>query len=80
MCTPTGIMELYLGKVSGTRLEMEADAIAVPPHDQERRVDGGGALNVRLWANSGHSSVGRLSAALGAGAALHSPQETTPIC
>jgi hypothetical protein len=27
MCTPTGVMELYLGKVSGTRLEMEADAI-----------------------------------------------------
>jgi hypothetical protein len=27
MCTPTGIMELYLGKVTDTRLEMATDAI-----------------------------------------------------
>jgi hypothetical protein len=27
LCTPTGVMELYLGKVTGTRLEMAADAI-----------------------------------------------------
>jgi hypothetical protein len=31
MCTPTGVMELYLGKVTGTRLEMEADAIVRAP-------------------------------------------------
>ena len=31
MCAPTGIIELYLGKVSGTRLEMEADAIVRSP-------------------------------------------------
>jgi len=35
MCTPTGIMELYLGKVSGTRLEMEADAIVRSPTAKE---------------------------------------------
>jgi THAP4-like, heme-binding beta-barrel domain len=31
MCTPTGIMELYLGKVTGTRLEMATDAIVRSP-------------------------------------------------
>jgi hypothetical protein len=33
MCTPTGIMELYLGKLSrnGTQLEMETDAIVRSP-------------------------------------------------
>jgi len=31
LCTPTGVMELYLGKVTGTRLEMEADAIVRSP-------------------------------------------------
>jgi len=35
MCMPTGIMELYLGKVSGTRLEMEADAIVRSPTAKE---------------------------------------------
>jgi hypothetical protein len=35
MCTPTGIMELYLGKVTGTRLEMEADAIVRSPTAKE---------------------------------------------
>jgi hypothetical protein len=31
MITPDGVMELYLGKVTGTRLEMEADAIVRTP-------------------------------------------------
>ena len=31
MCAPTGVMELYLGKVTGTRLEMETDAIVRSP-------------------------------------------------
>jgi hypothetical protein len=31
LCTPTGVMELYLGKVTGTRLEMAADAIVRSP-------------------------------------------------
>ncbi len=31
MMTPTGVMELYLGRVTGTRLEMEADAIVRTP-------------------------------------------------
>jgi len=31
MVTPDGVMELYLGKVTGTRLEMEADAIVRTP-------------------------------------------------
>ena len=31
LCTPNGIMELYLGTVTGTRLEMEADAIVRAP-------------------------------------------------
>jgi hypothetical protein len=35
MSTPTGIMELYLGKVTGTRLEMEADAIVRSPTAKE---------------------------------------------
>jgi hypothetical protein len=35
MCTPTGIMELCLGKVTGTRLEMEADAIVRSPTAKE---------------------------------------------
>jgi hypothetical protein len=35
MSTPTGIMELYLGKVTGTRLEMEADAIVRAPTAKE---------------------------------------------
>jgi THAP4-like, heme-binding beta-barrel domain len=35
MCTPTGIMELYLGTVAGTRLEMEADAIVRSPTAKE---------------------------------------------
>jgi hypothetical protein len=35
LATPTGIMELYLGKVTGTRLEMEADAIVRSPTAKE---------------------------------------------
>ena len=35
MTTPTGIMELYLGRVTGTRLEMEADAIVRSPTAKE---------------------------------------------
>ena len=35
LCQPTGVMELYLGKVTGTRLEMEADAIVRSPTAQE---------------------------------------------
>ncbi|HET6530138.1 MAG TPA: FABP family protein [Actinoplanes sp.] len=35
LCTPTGVIELYLGKVTGTRLEMEADAIVRSPTARE---------------------------------------------
>jgi hypothetical protein len=35
MMTPTGVTELYLGKVIGTRLEMEADAIVRAPSGHE---------------------------------------------
>ena len=35
LTTPTGVMELYLGKVTGTRLEMEADAIVRSPTARE---------------------------------------------
>jgi hypothetical protein len=37
LCTPTGIMELYLGRLSknGTQLEMEADAIVRSPTAKE---------------------------------------------
>jgi hypothetical protein len=35
MITPTGVMELYLGRVAGTRLEMETDAIVRSPTAQE---------------------------------------------
>ena len=35
MITPDGVMELYLGKVTGTRLEMEADAIVRSPTAKE---------------------------------------------
>jgi len=35
LTTPTGVMELYLGKVTGTRLEMEADAIVRSPTAKE---------------------------------------------
>jgi hypothetical protein len=31
LCTPTGVMELYLGRVSGTRLERATDAIVRSP-------------------------------------------------
>jgi hypothetical protein len=31
LSTPTGVLELYLGKVTGTKLEMEADAIVRSP-------------------------------------------------
>jgi hypothetical protein len=42
MTTQTGIMELYLGKLTGTRLEMEADAIVRSPTAKE--VTGGHRL------------------------------------
>ena len=42
MITPTGVMELYLGRVTGTRLEMEADAIVRTP--SAREVTGGHRL------------------------------------
>jgi hypothetical protein len=35
LTTPTGVMELYIGKVNGTRLEMEADAIVRSPTAME---------------------------------------------
>lgn len=35
MITPTGVMELYLGRVTGTRLEMATDAIVRSPSGSE---------------------------------------------
>ncbi len=35
MITPTGVMELYLGRVTGTRLEMATDAIVRSPSGRE---------------------------------------------
>jgi hypothetical protein len=35
LTTPTGVMELLIGKVNGTRLEMEADAIVRSPTAME---------------------------------------------
>ena len=35
MMTPEGVVEIYLGKVAGTRLEMEADAIVRTPTGAE---------------------------------------------
>jgi hypothetical protein len=42
MSTPTGVMELYLGKLAGVRLEMESDAIVRSPTAKE--VTGGHRL------------------------------------
>ena len=42
MCTPTGVMELYLGRVTGLRLEMVTDAIVRTPTAKE--VTGGHRL------------------------------------
>ena len=35
MMTPSGVMELYVGRVSGTRLEMVTDAVVRTPSAQE---------------------------------------------
>jgi hypothetical protein len=71
LCTPTGIMELYLGKVSGTRLEMEADAIVRSPTAKEvtagHRLFGivdGALLYAQEMAAQGHSLEPHLSARL----------------
>ena len=71
LCSPTGIMELYLGKVSGTRLEMEADAIVRSPTAKEvtagHRLFGivdGALLYAQEMAAEGHSLEPHLSARL----------------
>jgi len=71
MCTPTGIMELYLGKLSGTRLEMEADAIVRSPTAKEvtagHRLFGiveGALLYAQEMAAQGHGLEPHLSARL----------------
>jgi hypothetical protein len=71
LCTPTGIMELYIGKVAGTRLEMEADAIVRSPTAKEvtagHRLFGivdGALLYAQEMAAQGHGLEPHLSARL----------------
>ena len=71
MITPDGVMELYLGKVTGTRLEMEADAIVRTPTGIEvtagHRLFGiveGALLYAQEMAALGHSLSPHLSARL----------------
>jgi len=71
LCSPTGIMELYLGKATGTRLEMEADAIVRSPTAKEvtggHRLFGivdGALLYAQEMAAEGHSLKPHLSARL----------------
>jgi hypothetical protein len=72
MMTPTGIMELYIGKLHGpTRLEMEADAIVRSPTAKEvtggHRLFGivdGALLYAHEMAALGHSLEPHLSARL----------------
>jgi hypothetical protein len=71
LCTPTGIMELYLGKLTGTRLEMEADAIVRSPTAKEvtagHRLFGivdGALLYAHEMAAQGHGLEPHLSARL----------------
>jgi hypothetical protein len=71
MSTPTGIMELYIGKVNGTRLEMEADAIVRSPTSKEvtggHRLFGivdGALLYAHEMAAMGHDLEPHLSARL----------------
>jgi hypothetical protein len=71
LCTPTGVMELYLGKVTGTRLEMETDAIVRSPTAKEvtagHRLWGiveGALLYAQELAAEGHGLKPHLSARL----------------
>ena len=50
LCTPTGVIELYLGKVAGTRLEMVTDAVV--------------ASATALQVTGGHRLFGIVDAAL----------------
>nr|BFE67507.1 hypothetical protein GCM10020092_008080 [Actinoplanes digitatis] len=71
MMTPTGVMELYLGRVSGTRLEMATDAVVRTPSSKEvtagHRLFGiveGALLYAQEMSAMGHSLRPHLSARL----------------
>ena len=71
MCTPTGVMELYLGRVTGLRLEMVTDAIVRTPTAKEvtggHRLFGiveGALLYAQEMAAVGHGLSPHLSARL----------------
>ena len=71
MITPTGVMELYLGRVTGTRLEMATDAIVRSPSGREvtagHRLFGivdGALLYAHEMSGMGETLVPHLSARL----------------
>jgi hypothetical protein len=71
MATPTGVMELYLGRVTGVRLEMVTDAIVRTPTAKEvtggHRLFGiveGALLYAQEMAAVGHGLTPHLSARL----------------
>ena len=71
MMTPTGVMELYLGRVSGTRLEMATDAVVRTPSAKEvtgaHRLFGivdGALLYAHEMSAMGHTLEPHLSARL----------------
>ncbi|MEU4213909.1 FABP family protein [Actinoplanes sp. NPDC026623] len=71
MMPPTGVMELYLGRVSGTRLEMATDAVVRTPSAKEvaagHRLFGivdGALLYAHEMSAMGHSLQPHLSARL----------------
>jgi hypothetical protein len=71
MITPTGVMELYLGRVTGTRLEMVTDAVMRTPSAKEvtagHRLFGiveGALLYAHEMSAMGHTLEPHLSARL----------------
>lgn len=71
MMTPTGVMELYIGRVTGTRLEMATDAVVRTPSAKEvtagHRLFGivdGALLYAHEMSAMGHSLEPHLSARL----------------
>ena len=71
MMTPTGVMELYLGRVTGTRLEMVTDAVMRTPSAKEvtagHRLFGivdGALLYAHEMSAMGHTLEPHLSARL----------------
>ena len=71
MMTPTGVMELYIGRLAGTRLEMATDAVVRTPSAKEvtagHRLFGivdGALLYAHEMSAMGHSLEPHLSARL----------------